>query len=211
MHRDAFEAIGPLDESFGMGTLEDDDFSMRARRAGQRLLCAEDVLVHHFGEGSFGKLFGDGEYGRLIERNRRHFEGKWGEPWEEYGRRENPQYTALVQRIRRAIPEALPQGSTVLMVSKGDERLLELEGLRAWHFPRSADGGWTGHHPADSSEALAGLDELRAQGAAYIAFPRPALWWLDFYEELADHLEGRAVLREEECAIFALGPRGAQK
>jgi GT2 family glycosyltransferase len=209
MRRGAYEAIGPLDESFGIGTLEDDDYAMRARRAGCSLRCAEDVLVHHFGEGSFGELFEDGEYSRLLERNRRRFEQKWDEAWRPYGRRENPQYAALVERIQRAVPEAVPAGSTVLMVSKGDERLLELEGLEAWHFPRLADGRWTGHHPADSAEVLAGLEELRRQGAGYIAFPSQALWWLDFYEELARHLDGRAVLRHEACTIFALPSNGS--
>jgi GT2 family glycosyltransferase len=209
MRRDAWEAIGSLDESYGVGTLEDDDYSMRARRAGFRLLCAEDVLVHHFGEGSFGKLFGDGEYGRLIARNRARFKQKWGEAWHPYARRENPEYTALVRRVRQTVSEALPPGSTVLMVSKGDERLLEFDDLRAWHFPRLPDGTWKGHHPADSAEALAGLEELRAQGASYIAFPGPMLWWLDFYAELARQLEGRALVREEACAIFELEPRAA--
>ncbi len=209
MRRGAWEAIGPLDESYGVGTLEDDDYSMRARQAGFRLLCAEDVLVHHFGEGSFGKLFGDGQYSRLIARNRDRFEQKWGEPWHPYGRRENPEYTALVRRVRQTVSEALPAGSTVLIVSKGDERLLEFDQLRAWHFPRQPDGTWKGHHPADSAEALAGLEELRAQGADYIAFPGPMLWWLDFYDELARQLEGRALVREEACAIFKLEPQPA--
>jgi GT2 family glycosyltransferase len=209
MRRDAWESIGPLDESFGVGTLEDDDYSLRARRAGLRLLCAEDVLVHHFGEGSFGKLFGDGEYGRVIARNRDHFERKWGEAWHPYARREDPEYTALVRRVRQAVREAVPPGSTVLMVSKGDERLLDFDDLRAWHFPRLPDGTWQGHHPADSAEALAGLDEMRAQGAAYIAFPGPALWWLDFYDELARRLESRALVREDACAIFELEPGAA--
>jgi GT2 family glycosyltransferase len=209
MRRGSWESIGPLDESYGIGTLEDDDYSRRARQAGFRLLCAEDVLVHHFGEGSFGKLFGDGRYGRLIARNRDRFEQKWGEPWHPYGRRENPEYTALVRRVRETVSDALPAGSTVLIVSKGDERLLEFDHLRAWHFPRLPDGTWRGHHPADSAEALAGLEELRAQGADYIAFPRPMLWWLDFYDGLARRLEGRALVREEACAIFKLEPRPA--
>ncbi len=204
VHREAWKAIGPLDESFGMGTLEDDDYSMRARRSGLRLLCAEDVLVHHFGEASFGKLFGNGEYGRLTDENRRRFEQKWGEAWRPYTRRENPEYTAVVRSVRQALREALPSGSTVLVVSKGDDRLLEVDDLRAWHFPRLPDGTWTGHHPVDSAEALAGMEELRAQGAEFIAFPRPMLWWLDFYEELASHLEGRVVVSDETCAIYAL-------
>jgi GT2 family glycosyltransferase len=204
MGRDAYEAIGPLDASYGVGTLEDDDYSMRARREGYGLMCAEDVLVHHFGEGSFGKLFGDSEYSRVIERNRDHFRRKWGEAWEPYGRRESPEHAALVQRTRQALREALPAGATVLVVSKGDDRLIDVDGVRAWHFPRTADGAWGGHHPADSADALARLEDLRSQGAAYIAFPSATLWWLDFYDDLARHLEGKAVLREEACAIFAL-------
>jgi GT2 family glycosyltransferase len=207
MRRDAWETIGPLDESFGVGTLEDDDYSMRARKSGFRLLCAEDVLVHHFGEASFGKLFGSGEYGRLIGDNRRRFEDKWGEAWRPYARRDSAEYTAVLDSVRRALREAVPSGSTVLVVSKGDERLLEFDDLQAWHFPRLPDGTWTGHHPADSAEALAGLEELHAQGAEYIAFPGPMLWWLDFYKELASHLEGRAVLSDEACAIYSLASR----
>jgi GT2 family glycosyltransferase len=206
MRRAAWEAIGPLEESFGLGTLEDDDYSKRARESGLRLLCAEDVLVHHFGEASFGELFGDGEYGRLLADNRARFESKWGEAWQPYGRRESQEYTDLIPQVRAAVRDALPAGSTVLVVSKGDDRLLRIDDLRAWHFPRLPDGSWTGHHPADSAEALAGLEELRAQGADYIAFPSPMLWWLDFYEELAQRLEGQAVASGDACAIYDLAP-----
>lgn len=204
MRRDSWEEIGALDESFGIGTLEDDDYSMRARQAGLRLLCAEDVLVHHFGKGSFGELFGDGEYSRLLERNRRHFEEKWGEAWQPYERRENGDYTQLVASIRGVLSQALPAGSTVLIVSKGDDRLLDLDELRAWHFPRLPDGSWPGHHPADSAEVIAGLEELHAQGAEYIVFPAPMLWWLDFYEELAQRLHGHAVHSDDTCSIYSL-------
>jgi GT2 family glycosyltransferase len=206
LRRDAWEQIGPLDESFGVGTLEDDDYSLRARRAGLRLLCAEDVLVHHFGEGSFGKLFKDGEYSRLLARNRSRFEQKWGEAWHPYGRRQSPEYAELVAGIRGTLRQALPAGSTVLVVSKGDERLLETDELQSWHFPRLPDGSWPGHHPADGAEALAGLEELHAQGAEYIVFPTPMLWWLEFYEELGRRLDGSAVLRDEDCAIYSLAP-----
>jgi hypothetical protein len=206
MHRAAWEAIGPLDESFGVGTLEDDDYSQRARRAGLRLLCAEDVLVHHFGEGSFGKLFGDGSYSRLLDRNRGQFERKWGEAWKPYQRRQTPEYAELVAGVRRTLAQALPAGSTVLVVSKGDERLLAVDELQAWHFPRLPDGSWPGHHPADSDEVLAGIEELSAQGAEYIVFPAPMLWWLDFYEHLADRLDGCAVHSNEACAIYSLVP-----
>jgi GT2 family glycosyltransferase len=206
MRRGAWEEIGALDESFGVGTLEDDDYSQRARRAGLRLRCAEDVLVHHFGEGSFGKLFGDGSYSRLLDRNREQFEQKWGEAWEPYQRRQSPEYAELVVSVRRTLRRTLPAGSTVLVVSKGDERLLEVDELVTWHFPRLPDGSWPGHHPADGDEVLAGLEELCAQGAEYIVFPTPMLWWLDFYGGLAGRLDGRAVHSNEACAIYSLAP-----
>jgi GT2 family glycosyltransferase len=206
MTRAVHQRLGPLDTGFGVGTLEDDDYSMRARRSGYRLLCAEDVLVHHFGEGSFGKLFEDGEYSRVLDRNRGHFEQKWGTPWAQYGRRQPPEYEALVGRVRELLASRLPAGSTVLVVSKGDDRLIDLEGHRGWHFPRTSDGTWAGRHPADSEEAIAQLEELHAAGAAYLAIPRPGFWWLDFYGGLADHLRRRhgPHIEDEACLVFAL-------
>jgi GT2 family glycosyltransferase/glycosyltransferase involved in cell wall biosynthesis len=83
MRRDVFEALGPLDERFGIGMFEDDDYSRRARAAGYRVLCAEDAFVHHFGEASFS-LLPNPEYRALFDENRRRFEEKWGEPWKEH-------------------------------------------------------------------------------------------------------------------------------
>ncbi|HTJ21729.1 MAG TPA: glycosyltransferase family 2 protein, partial [Gemmatimonadaceae bacterium] len=81
LRRDAWISVGPLDESFGRGLFEDDDYSARLRAAGYRLVCAEDVLVYHLGEASFGRLVTDGTYRRLFDENRRRFESKWGREW----------------------------------------------------------------------------------------------------------------------------------
>jgi GT2 family glycosyltransferase/glycosyltransferase involved in cell wall biosynthesis len=80
MRRDAFERIGALDESFRIGMFEDDDYSHRARLAGYRVICAEDVFVHHFGQASFRKI-PEAEYEALFRRNRSLFEQKWGIAW----------------------------------------------------------------------------------------------------------------------------------
>jgi GT2 family glycosyltransferase/glycosyltransferase involved in cell wall biosynthesis len=80
MRRDAFERIGPLDEAFRIGMFEDDDYSHRARLAGYRVVCAEDVFVHHFGQASFRKI-PEAEYEALFRRNRNLFEQKWGIAW----------------------------------------------------------------------------------------------------------------------------------
>lgn len=51
--RDLFEKIGMLDERFGLGFYEDDDYCIRVKRAGYSLKCLEDVFVYHQGSASF--------------------------------------------------------------------------------------------------------------------------------------------------------------
>jgi GT2 family glycosyltransferase len=81
MRRELLDRIGLLDERFGIGMFEDDDFSQRVRAAGGRVVCAEDVFVHHWGRASFGAMEEDA-YRVLFEENRRKFEEKWGEAWQ---------------------------------------------------------------------------------------------------------------------------------
>ena len=81
MRRELLDRIGLLDERFGIGMFEDDDLSRRVRAAGGRVVCAEDVFIHHWGRASFGAMETE-EYRRLFEENRRKFEEKWGEAWQ---------------------------------------------------------------------------------------------------------------------------------
>jgi len=81
IRRDTHDRIGPLDEEFTVGMFEDDDYSHRARLAGLRVVCAEDVFVHHFGQASFGKLPKE-EYDAIWHRNQAYYERKWGVRWQ---------------------------------------------------------------------------------------------------------------------------------
>jgi GT2 family glycosyltransferase/glycosyltransferase involved in cell wall biosynthesis len=81
VRRSVIENVGPLDEQFGVGMYEDDDFSLRMRQKGYRILCAEDVYIHHWGSASFSKL-AEERYQRLHQENRRKFEEKWGTQWQ---------------------------------------------------------------------------------------------------------------------------------
>jgi tRNA (mo5U34)-methyltransferase len=116
--------------------------------------------------------------------------------------------TSLVLEIIRT---SVRPGATVLVASKGDDELLRLDGRVGWHFPRNEDGTYTGYYPADSIAAIAHLEDLRARGAHYLAFPEAAFWWLDHYNELADHLERHypVVRQDEHCLIFELRPAGS--
>ena len=78
--REVLERVGPLDEAYGLGMFEDDDYSLRVREAGFRVVCAEDAYVHHVGQASFSKLSPE-EYHRIWKRNQEYFERKWGRPW----------------------------------------------------------------------------------------------------------------------------------
>jgi polysaccharide pyruvyl transferase CsaB len=86
--RDLWQRIGELDEAFGMGMFEDDDFSMRVLKSGHRLVAAEDCFVHHFGQGSFSKLPSK-KYDQLFETNRRRYEEKWKVTWKPHKTRVN--------------------------------------------------------------------------------------------------------------------------
>ncbi|HEX6457220.1 MAG TPA: glycosyltransferase family 2 protein [Solirubrobacterales bacterium] len=116
-------------------------------------------------------------------------------------------YEDDVAAVRAQVERSVPAGATVLVLSRGDSELLRLDGPRARHFPRGADGRCLGHHPADDEEAIALLEAERAAGAEYLAIPAAESWWLEHYGGFASHLEAcsRAELHEP-CAIYALAP-----
>jgi GT2 family glycosyltransferase/glycosyltransferase involved in cell wall biosynthesis len=80
MRRALVDEVGMLDERYEIGMFEDDDFSRSVKARGLRIVCAEDVFVHHVGGGSFGKLAPE-VYRRIFEANQRRYEDKWGETW----------------------------------------------------------------------------------------------------------------------------------
>jgi len=122
------------------------------------------------------------------------------------------EYQLLIDRIRQAAEQLIPEGSTVLVVSKGDPALLALGRRTAWHFPRAAAGQYAGFHPANSAEAIARLDVQRGLGARYLLIPGTSAWWLRHYPEFVTHLRscGRPVLEDPSIAwIFELTARTA--
>jgi len=90
MPRQVYEQIGQLDEQFGLGFFEDDDYCRRVKKAGFRIMCAEDVYIHHQLSASFLKL--DTNTRRsLFATNKKIYEAKWGK-WYPHSSRRNMRY-----------------------------------------------------------------------------------------------------------------------
>jgi GT2 family glycosyltransferase len=60
-----------------MGFFEDDDYCRRIEQQGYRIVCAEDVFIHHHLSASFDRI-GAPEKRKIFEESRRRYEAKWG-------------------------------------------------------------------------------------------------------------------------------------
>jgi hypothetical protein len=118
-----------------------------------------------------------------------------------------PDDKAQLSAIRKLVTDATAPGATVAVVSRGDDRLVDLCGRRGQHFPRDREGAPLGYHPCSGPSAVTHLEAARAEGAEYLLIPGPSLWWLEHYPELRQHLEARyRSLRweAETAALFDL-------
>ena len=78
LRRAVYDDVGPLDEAFGIGFFEDDDYCRRVEQAGWTIACADDVFVHHHLSASFSQLKQERRQA-LFEKNKAIYEDKWGE------------------------------------------------------------------------------------------------------------------------------------
>jgi GT2 family glycosyltransferase len=124
-----------------------------------------------------------------------------------FGPAEYLRYRRLLGRLREIARAELPSGATVVVISKGDDELLDLGVRDAWHFPQDEHGGYAGHYPDSSATAIAQLEALRGRGAEYLLVPATASWWLDRYPEFGNHVRDNYALvvdDSEVCSIFSL-------
>ncbi len=76
LRREAVQQVGLLDERFGLGTYEDDDYCRRLRGAGWRLMIAPGSFVWHWGNRTF---VGNGVSMQECQReNAVKYTEKWG-------------------------------------------------------------------------------------------------------------------------------------
>jgi GT2 family glycosyltransferase/tetratricopeptide (TPR) repeat protein len=103
IRREVIDAIGLLDERFGIGCFEDDDYCRRALRAGFRAAIAGDAFVHHFGGRTF--VASGTDFAEIMRKNGRLFQEKWAKeiPGDEVRPTEAP-----------AQPDTLPRADVVI-------------------------------------------------------------------------------------------------
>lgn len=75
--RETYKIIGPLDEAFGRGFFEDDDYCRRIEEISLTVGCAEDVFIHHHLSASFNKMR-SADRQALFDQNKATYEAKWG-------------------------------------------------------------------------------------------------------------------------------------
>jgi radical SAM protein with 4Fe4S-binding SPASM domain len=114
------------------------------------------------------------------------------------------EYAEIVAELAKAIRRVVPTGGRVLVVSRGDRAVARMRSRETWHFPCESDGQWVGFHPPDSNWAIEHLEERRADGAQFLAFPSTAFWWLEDYRRFAAYLDEHYAVAAEHQARYLI-------
>lgn len=155
-----------------------DDFEKNMNGGLRRAECCVQVLAQH--AASLGLPF-DAE--QVRENSRWH------------------QMQIAVERIKTVVPE----GESFILVDQDHWKTNEqFIGRRRFLFPER-DGQFWGY-PEDDESAIRELERLRGNGAHFIVFVWPYLWWLDHYKDFAEHLRTnyRCVANDARLVAFNL-------
>lgn len=114
-------------------------------------------------------------------------------------------YGRMTRHVRRVVHECVPRGSSLGVVSSGDESLLRYVGCKAEHLSQDQDGLFT-EHPTCARAAVVQLEAARWRGAEFLVIPENGLWWLEHYGEFGKHLDRKytSVYEDDLAAIWDL-------
>lgn len=126
--RKVISAIGTLDEQFGIGNFEDDDYCRRAIAAGFRCMIARDSYVHHFGSVTF-RASGE-DFAEILKENHAKYQDKW--------RQQNVDGDEKVELTTESMPSPEDLDPNIklslCMIVRDNERTIRpcLESIRPW-------------------------------------------------------------------------------
>lgn len=187
MRRDVFERAGLLDEQFGVGMFEDDDYCRRVSELGFKLVCARDSFIHHWQRASF-KLLGEDEYLRIYRENQRKFEEKWRHAnTEAQSEKHREQLREIITRIHQS------RGVVIFLASIGWRvNLFQRPHHLAQTFARQ--GYVAIFDSRGSQDGVNGFEEIEHNlflfdGAERLLheIPEPVLWTLPYNFARADY------------------------
>lgn len=115
------------------------------------------------------------------------------------------QYGELARKLSIVARHNLDADTPVLVISKGDDTLIDIDGLHVEHFPQGDDGEHLDWHPADGADVRRRLVAQQARGSHYLVLPNTSLWWLEHYDGLSSYLEEHyrlAVREDDTCLIW---------
>lgn len=78
LKKEAVDKVGLLDESFGVGFADDDDYCRRLHLANYRIALAENCFIYHAHRSTFNLLYSNSEIDKMIESNLSIFRDKHG-------------------------------------------------------------------------------------------------------------------------------------
>ncbi len=113
---------------------------------------------------------------------------------------------ADLRKLGLELKRMTPEKSLIVAADFGDPTVFYYAERKGWNF-LERDGIYDGS-PTSSAAAIADLEQLRGQGAAYIVFYPGTMWWLVYYTEFARHIVNTAVLKEATPSflIYKLNP-----
>jgi glycosyltransferase involved in cell wall biosynthesis len=176
--------------------------SSHLTEAQERGETAQQEIETNFSEDRIAALIRQRLEAIAIRRNWGDLQGKAWAAFFDYQR--------LASRLREVVGKCIPPGATVLVVSKGDDELLQLDGRMGRHFPQTENGLYLGYHPADSYAAIQQLENLRAEGSRYMLIPNVSFWWLEYYKDFREYLDEcyRRIWSDDSCIIYDLDRTG---
>lgn len=117
MRRETVMRTGYFDEGYRVGNYEDDDWMIRLRLQGLKLMIAGDTFIHHFGSQTMNSL-DQRDLSAINRENRDYFHQKWGSVYE------RPEQLEGLEAAADFRPESCP---VQVLVSSGTGTIYWLE------------------------------------------------------------------------------------